>query len=272
MSTDISKLIDSPILNNIMSKYARALRDEIFTISYKYGASRMGEQERIEFVQKMLSQYNPINFEKAIFYHHPNVVLEGVYRAPSAKFYEKQKPGEDKPPWQRGSPSESSTRSKKVDWLEVAKFDSSVWYDTVEFPRSNGGIDPKDFEVHEKAFTNMYAAFTHWFIIDFNFKALYFIWDCAKKYSIDFVVRCLDLVEDPRKHNTDYIKSIIEKEWAIMLKQYQEHKELDERSKIVTDQLLNLIEDRDPIDWEAIDKELEADITNKEMFDKVKLS
>ena len=57
-----------------------------------------------------------------------------------------------------------------------------------------------------------------------------------------------------------------------MLKQYQEHKELDERSKIVTDQLLNLIEDRDPIDWEAIDKELEADITNKEMFDKVKLS
>jgi hypothetical protein len=273
MFVDISEFIDDPILKNVMSKYARSLRDEILILSYKYGTARMGERERQEYVKKLLEQYNPINFEKAVFYNHPEAILEGVYRRTSAKFHEKQKPGEEKVPWQRGSSSKKATRWKNVDWLEVARFDWELWYEMVEFPRQKGHIDPKDFAKHEAAFTDMYAAFTNWYITDFNFKALYFIWSCAKNYSIDFVIRCLDVVEDPRKRNVDYVQSIIKKEFALMTRQMEENKALEQHSQSVIDQLLGFInEEKEPIDWDALDQEYETIMKNKAEFNKVKLS
>jgi len=269
---EISEFIDDPVLDKVMSREAREVRDEVFMLSYKMGTSRMGNSDREEFIQRMVAQYDPINFERAVFYSRPRQIIEAIYRATSAKFTEDQKPGVNKEASKRGTVAKGATRRKDVNWLDVARFEANVWYEAVSFPRNRGHISPHEFDVHLKAFESMYVAFINWYEYDFSFKALYFIWECAKKYSIDFVIHNLDSIEDPNKKNVDYIKTVIRNQHRSLMKQQLENERLCAKSYEIINTLVGLVVDKEPVDWDSLDEELDIEMKNKAEFDKVKLS
>jgi len=267
----MSLLIADPIFNIVMSREGKQLRDEVLNMCIQHGTAGRGIAGNQEFAQQVINVYSPLNFERAVLYAGSRSLLEAVCRRTSASFYRHQdKPGQQKPEWQKGSID--GNRYKKVDWLSVAAFGPEWWIKSVQFPRQ-GAIQPQNFDKVKDEFTKVYSLFTSWLLIDFSHKTLFSIWDLTNRFSVEFIQKCMDLVEDKSKRSIEYLLPIIDKEWVIMRQELMERNELNDQSKAILAAISSLVGDRNkPVDWEEIDRTREIDTTNLDMFNKVKLS
>jgi hypothetical protein len=265
----MSLLIVDPIFNIVMSREGKQLRDEVLNMCLQHGTA--GQANTTSYTQQIIATYSPLSFERAVLYAGSRSVLEAVCRRTSSAFYRhKDKPGMQKPEWQKGSTD--GNRYKKIDWLSVAAFGPEWWINSIQFPRS-GAIQPQNFDKVRDEFVNIYSLFTSWLLIDFSFKALYSIWDLTNRFSPEFIKKCMDLVEDKSKRSIEYLSPIIDKEWAIMRSDMMERKELNEQSKAILVAISGIVADRSkPVNWDPIDKDREVDAANSEVFNKVKLS
>jgi hypothetical protein len=264
-------LIEHPKLNTTMSREARWLRDEVLGLCIKYGTVNVKYEE---FTSKLIEQYSPIPWERAVLFVEAKEAYKGVCRRTSAAFYTKKskKAGVDKPTWERGSVK--GNRQKNVNWLRIAKFDfdHDWWNEVIGFKR-NGGVLPIHFDRVHNEFVEMYTLITKWLITDFSTKALFRIFNFTNKYSTDLISKCMELVEDPSKRSIEYLVPIIEKEFTIAKNQLMERKELHSQSKqILTSILETVVSEREAVDWDMVEESIQVSTENAKMFNKVKLS
>jgi hypothetical protein len=263
-------LVKHPKFNKVMSREAHWLRDEVLGMCIKHGTVNIKHNE---FAYKIIQQYSPIPWERAVLYVENKKAFQAVSRRTSSAYHtKKSKLGVSKPGWEKGSVS--GNRYKHVDWLEIARFDfdHDWWIDSVDFQRY-GGILPVNFDKIRDEFTKMYGLFTNWLITDFSMKALRHIFDINNKYSVDFVKKCMDLVEDKSKRSVEYLIPIMDKEFTLAHNELMERKELHDQSKNILNSILETVGDkRKPVNWDILDETVEADTENAKIFNKVKLS
>lgn len=265
----ITTLLKEPPFNLIMSKNARALRDDVYMLCF----SHCGYTSLREFVDEIKEQYDRIYWETAIYYHHNERIFEGILRRTSVKFEAKPKKGEDPATWQRGTKATGAARNKKIDWLKLAIFDDiEFWREMIDFPRTKLAVYPKQIKLIQLAFTAMYELITGWLFADFNYTSLYHIYEFARDDSLSFVEECMDKVEDPRKHSTSYLQAIMQQERAIQKEELLEADSVVEFSKQVIHKMVDMVDKHEPIDWDQIETNASVGEENRSVFDKVKLS
>ena len=254
-----------------MSREAKSLRDDVLNMVFQHGTAGKGQQDRSLFQSQVIEAYTPLNWERAVLYANSRSLLEAVCRRTSAAYYRsKDKPGAQKPEWQKGSID--GNRYKKIDWVSVSRFGPEWWIKSIQFPRQ-GAIFPQSFDKVAAEFSEIYSLFTSWLLIDFSYKTLLNIWDLTNRFSPQFIKSCMDLVEDKSKRSIEYLLPIIDKEFAIMRQEILERNELTSQSKQLLETISSLVANRgEPIDWNKLDERLEVDSENAKAFDEVKLS
>lgn len=264
-------LLQNPKFDLIMSRDARSLRDEVLNLCLQHGAAGKPQAEFQEFADKVVEQYTPVVWERAILYADGRHIKDAIFRITSTAYHKhKDKPGKKKPNWERGTIKGS--RLKGIDWLAVANADPEFWLENIQFPR-HGAVLPNIFDKRHEEFCAMHTIFSHWLITDYSFKTLYFIYDLAGRFSVDFVQGCMDLVLDKSKRSAEYLSSIIDKENALRMEALKESKETLQHSKRVIEAIASLAHDRDkPVDWEDIENKSKSDIENAKVFNEIKYS
>jgi hypothetical protein len=243
----------------IMSRDGRRIRDDVIGSCLRYSAINI-EQQISEF-------YDPMVWEKAVLYAHPSDLFTAFMRLTSKLYKDEERSG------RLPKGRKDGARRKDVDWADVAiNFAPQWWMPGIQDPRARR-IDPNDFYKLEPAFTNMYMLVSQWLITDFSYTALLQILDISKRYSLDLVSECMEKIDQVRNRSIDYLMAIIEKEMAARHIEMMESKELEERSKKILSDLIDMAEKRAvSVDWDELEKNKEVDNLNKEVFDKVKLS
>lgn len=263
--------IKNPIFNHVMSRDGKRLRDQILDLCVKNGTGGKSPGEAKQFIDQIISTYDPIDWESAILFAYPDDIWKAIRRKTSSKFWEKQDPNKNKAPWERGSLSGS--RFKKTNWLEVAKLDYSWWCDCIHFPRHDSAIkNMPDFNKVRDRFIDIYKRYVDWSPVDFNYKSLFSVYTFANKYDPEFVQECMDMVEDQRKRNIDYLLTIINNEYTYRQQEVEDSVKLTENSKQLLKSLVSTVQNNEIVDWEALEKRLEQEKDNRNEFDKVKLS
>ena len=254
-----------------MSRDAKWLRDEILNLCINNATAGKDGTQFNTIINNFIEQYTPIVWERAILYTDSRHVRDAILRRTSSTYYRyKDKPGNKKPSWERGTIK--GNRHKNINWLEVASMHPDLWIDGVQFPR-HGAINPNIFDKIYNDFESIYTLFVNWLLTDFSYKALYFIYDISGRYSVDFVNRCMDLVVDKSKRSIEYLSSIMDKENALLREELEEAKQLHDHSKQALKAILDIVSDKSkPIDWDDIENKTKEDAENAKIFGKIKYS
>lgn len=264
--------LQDPVLNHVMSRDARKTRDQVLDLCMQHGGiTTKSLAAPQQFRLDIIKQYDPIHWERAVLYAHPNDIWDAVRRATSKRYHDSQDPNKATMPWKRGSIT--GTRYKKTDWLAVARLEPEWWVGGVQFPRSSSAIkNLGDFAKIEAPFRRLYDAFIKWVPSDFSYKALFTIFAMSTNENPDFIIECMGFVEDPRKRSIEYLTSVVDRERAIRKQELMEREDITEQSKAIISAITSAVEKREPIDWDSMDEAVKQSSENRQAFDKVKLS
>lgn len=266
----LNQLLRDAPFDKPMSTGARKLRDDVLLLCY----SHINPNQTRDFLDHVESNYNRVNWEIAIFYHHNERIFEGILKKTSKKFLEDPKDKSSAPfAHQKGTKASGAARRKDIDWFELATFsDYSFWQEMIDYPREKLHINPSDIKKLDPAFTKMYELITGWLFTDFNFTSLYHIFEFARDYSLTFVSDCIEKVDDPRKRSTSYLQAVARQEMAVLKHELAEDTSLTEHSQNVINKMFEMVEKREDIDWDQIEDNAAQGEENRREFRKVKLS
>ena len=266
----ITQLLKDHPFNKTMSIGARRLRDDVYSLC----CSHINPNDTEKFIKYIRDNYNRINWEKAIFYHHNERIYEGILRKTSEKFNEKPNNNNpDKIVFKKGTKAAGVARRKDIDWFNLAVFaDSSFWIEMIDFPREKLHLNPDDIDKIEPSFTSMYELVTDWLLTDFNFSSLYNIYEFARDDSIEFIKECMSKVDDIRKRNTGYLAAIMKQERAALKYETEEDDSLTAHSKLVIAKMVEMANNKENVNWDDIEREAIVGETNRSEFEKVKLT
>ncbi len=252
-----------------MSRDARWLRDRVIDMCMQHGTVGLVGSQYTDFQTNILNKYTPINYEKAVLYASKEEVFKSFCRKTSKKYYNDRANG--KPDWDAGSPSHKTPRHKNIDWTTAAHFDYGWYHDFIQFPPEMR-VSSTEFNARVDAFSSLYFEFIKWIIVDFSKTALYKLYDLSKKYAVDEIVRCMELVTDPAKRTIEYLIPIIDREQALLRYELQESAELNEHSMKVMDAIQEAVRREGTVNWDKLEEDFKLEINNKDEFDKVPLS
>jgi hypothetical protein len=265
-------VIEHPKLNHVMSRGAKKLRDKVFTLCLENsGVGSKGQKIFDDFKQAIIDNYDPLDWERALLYASTDPLYDAVLRITSTRYVNQLKKDDNsKAAWEMGSTG--GGRNKEIDWVDVAKFDAKWWYGHIRFPHS-GSIQPNNFDKVIQEFSAVYKLFTDWFLADFGYHDLLFIWHLTNKNTIEEIQKCMDMVTDKNKRSTNYLSAILDKEDALLRVELEERQEMMDHSQNTLDAIASIVDkDRDPVDWNNIEKDIDLDRNNEDGFKGVKLS
>lgn len=265
MNSIYSQLFNNTKFKKIMSTEALKLRDEIYSLCF----SHIHPDDQKKLHDHISETYNRINWEIPTLYQNNEIILEAVLRKTSKKFNDKNET-KDTENWKRGTVALGAARRKDIDWFKLATFDDyEFWIDMIDVPRK---IHVHPANVIIDSFTSMYNTITDWLFINFNFTSLYHIYEFSRDYSLNFIKDCMDKIDDPHKHTTNYLRAVINSEVAINDSILAEDKELTESSKKLILHLNSLLKKDVNVNWDEIEKKSNIKEENDIEFKKVILS
>ena len=269
-----SQILNEEPFTRPMSRDARKLRDDVYHLAFDNLKGRMNGAQFQSFVDNLKNEYEPLDWERAIFFQHHENVYKAILRVTSMKFREDTKNSEDtRAPWEKGTVAEGATRNKDIDWRWLIRFkDYERLYFMGEVFARRLSILPPDFDKRLDEFRPIYNMITRWVYSDFNYSALYRLWQMSAVHRPSFVQECMDKVEDQSKRTIEYLEAVIQGEYALWKLQVKDGQELEAESKLVYEAFKFMITKYENVDWDAVDKEADSQMNTANALNKVKMS
>ena len=260
------QIINHPKFTCVMSRDGRRLRDEAIDYIVTQATQGLIGSSVINVNNSIISAYDAVNYEKAVLWAHPRDVIEGLKRFTSVSF------GDNNARSSKGKTKGS--RTKNIDWVEIAGFHQQFWMPACPNPRATANrIDPNNFDSIREQFEPVYRAFVKWMPTDFSWRVLFGIFDICKKYDVELIEECMDLVDDLSHRTFDYLTAIVERREQLYTAERAEEQRMLAGAKDTFQAILEMAATpHNPVDWTSLEEQAAISRDNELEFGKVKLS